>query len=128
MAPEVSQEEEFLYDGLIVTTPQTQSEASVNVQIGAFGAQDIWSLGIITKFLATGSTDQHLRPMVQDGMPYSDELIDFLMRCLITNPGRRSSAKKLLLHPFISRRKYKSQEVQGFDPFKLSDSELELQK
>jgi hypothetical protein len=45
-------------------------------------AADIWSLGIITKFLATGNTTSNLKPMFQKGTPYSNELVDFLQRTI----------------------------------------------
>lgn len=45
-------------------------------------AANIWSVGLLTKFLATGNTSPVLKQMLHTGMPHSDELIDFLARTL----------------------------------------------
>lgn len=59
-------------------------------------------------------------------MPHSEEMIDFLLRTLQEAPGRRLTAKQLLNHSFIARRKFKAKDLQGYDMFSVVNSDFEL--
>lgn len=81
---------------------------------GHDGKADIWSLGITAIELATGRVPHGGKPPMQvfkliPTAPapvlqgeYSDELKDFVARCLKKNPRERPSAADLLGHPFIA--------------------------
>lgn len=81
------------------------SETEFDVQT-AFGGEDepllsdVWSLGMLVKLLATGSTTSSLKSLAGFLSP---ELLDFLSRTLQSVPGRRLKPAKLLSHPFISK-------------------------
>jgi len=61
---------------------------------------DIWSLGMLVKYMATGSTSINLKHL-SAGSVHSPELLDFLCRTLQDVPGRRMKTDKLHKHPFI---------------------------
>ncbi|KAI5448715.1 mitogen-activated protein kinase kinase kinase 17 [Lathyrus oleraceus] len=85
-----------------------------------FAAADIWSLGCTVIEMATGrppwvhddlvSISNPMSAMFKiacgDGIPqfpshFSQEGFDFLRRCLVRDPNKRSTAKDLLNHPFL---------------------------
>lgn len=80
---------------------------------------DIWTVGLLTVELLIGYNPYF--SLVKDGMlekatmrfdvcveelPCSNELKDFVRRCLIRKPDLRPSAAELLKHPFIQGRGY----------------------
>ena len=112
LAPELSNPKQSNYDitsAISEPTDQVMNFAYMNDP----EAVDIWSLGIIVKFLATGNTSPILKPMCQKGTPYSSELVDFLQRTLCESPGRRMVASRLLKHPFITKRRDKIHDLDG---------------
>lgn len=80
---------------------------------------------MITKFLATGNTMPQLRPLTLKGTPYSNELLDFIIRTIQEVPSRRCKASDLLKHPFITKRKFKIHDLDGSSEYK-SDREIHL--
>ena len=83
---------------------------------GRQGAVDVWSLGCVVLEMATGrrpwaSLDNEWAIMynIAQGntpqMPSADQLselgIDFLKKCFVRDPSRRSSAAELLQHEWI---------------------------
>ena len=78
---------------------------------------DIWSLGIICRELAEGKPPyadylpiKAMYFIVNKGIPdislkdaHSSEFLDFLDKCLDSDPKKRLSATELLNHPFLSR-------------------------
>lgn len=85
-----------------------------------FAAADIWSLGCTVIEMATGrppwvhddlvSISNPMSAMFKiacgDGLPqfpshFSHEGSDFLRKCLVRDPNKRSTAKELLNHPFL---------------------------
>ena len=103
----------------LVSTPEAESP-----DVGSFTAMndpesaDIWSLGMLTKYLATGNTNPNLKPLTLKGTPYSSELVDFLFRCLQEVPSRRCKASILLKHVFITKRKFKIHDLDGSFQYK----------
>uniref|UniRef100_A0AAQ4RH40 non-specific serine/threonine protein kinase n=1 Tax=Gasterosteus aculeatus aculeatus TaxID=481459 RepID=A0AAQ4RH40_GASAC len=85
-------------------------------EIGYNCVADIWSLGITSIEMAEGKppyADIHpMRAifMIPTNPPptfrkpelWSDDLTDFVKKCLVKNPEQRATATQLLQHPFIS--------------------------
>jgi mitogen-activated protein kinase kinase kinase len=82
----------------------------------SFGAADIWSLGCVILEMTTGrrpwstldnewaimyNIAQGNPPELPDEDMLSADGRDFLKKCFERDPGRRSSAAELLLHPWI---------------------------
>jgi mitogen-activated protein kinase kinase kinase 17/18 len=100
-----------------------KNDSSINDEsrvVVDFAAADIWSLGCTVIEMATGRppwVDDDLisisNPMAAmfkiacgDGIPqfpihFSQEGFDFLRRCLVRDPKKRSTAQELLNHPFL---------------------------
>ena len=84
-------------------------------EVGYDCLADIWSLGITALEMAEGRPPYgHLHPMkaifVIPTKPaptfkhiekWSNQFIDFVDKCLVKDPAKRSSAIELLRHPFV---------------------------
>lgn len=82
---------------------------------------DIWSLGITTIELITGTPPlseydpmkilfeiPNKNPPLLVGNQYSDNLKDFIRYCLIKDPRKRPNSKKLLHHHFITSQRHQN--------------------
>jgi serine/threonine protein kinase len=104
-------------NNIVVGTPLYMSpEQAKGPQFTCFQS-DLWSVGIMTIQLLTGEppfnvrglagSHQHMRRLATDPEfratipPLPPGAADFVGMCLRYNPDERSSAKELLMHPFL---------------------------
>ncbi|KAK6456308.1 Serine/threonine protein kinase [Scheffersomyces xylosifermentans] len=104
----------------VITRGKSSSDGGYNEKA------DIWSAGITTIELVTGSPPlsqydpmkiifeiPKKRPPILVGINYSDNIKDFVKYCLIKDPKARPRAKDLLHHQFISRVNHHGDTVQN---------------
>lgn len=107
------------YRFTVAGTPCYMAPEVLLEEIGYTEKADIWSLGITAIELATGeapySTLKPLEVMIKiinspppnlpQNSSYSPQFVDFVSKCLQSNPEDRWTAEQLLQHPFILKAK-----------------------
>ncbi|KAK9470484.1 kinase-like domain-containing protein [Dipodascopsis tothii] len=103
-------------DFQVVGTPNWMAPEIIEL-VGATAASDIWSVGCTIIELLEGRPPYHnmeqmpaMFAIVNDAHPplpdkLSGHVHDFLMQCFQKDPARRSSARKLLRHPWLAGRR-----------------------
>ena len=89
--PSIDCQYKFIAPELTDITPEDDVSTIVNENPGM---ADIWSLGKIAMYLTAGSADHDMESL--DDLYLSEEVVDFLGKCLNTSPSERTHASSLI--------------------------------
>ncbi len=85
---------------------------------------DIWSLGVMTRYLLTGERYDHTKKSQSEYPHWVDKkLINLINLCLTINPINRSNSQDLVSHDFFTQQGFKSKFE--LDKIKLTQKDID---